>query len=222
MSCINSARAANGVRPLSVSGDLSSVAQSWSARMAAAGTISHNPNLTSQVTNWQIVGENVGMGPTTSALCTAFMNSPEHRDNILDPSYTQVGVGTVVSNGTIFVTEDFRKPAGSAAPAVVSAPPPAPAAPQPAPAPASAAPVAQTQPRPAGDQADAAPAAPAAAPAATPVAPAPVPPASAPAPVAPPVPTLAERLATAQAAPAAADPLTRAMGYVHVMDALAG
>lgn len=187
VSCINSARAANGLRALSVAGDLSAVAQNWAGRMASAGTISHNPGLTSQVSNWQVVGENVGMGPTVGALCTAFMNSPTHRDNILDSEYTQVGVGTVLSGSTIFVTEDFRKPAGgSSAPAASAPQPPAPRPAAPAPAPAAAT---------------------AAAP---------------PAPVARPVPTLAERLAAAQAAPSAADPLTRALGYVHVMDALTG
>jgi len=42
------------------------------------------------------------------------MNSPEHRANILDHDFTQVGVGVSVDkNGIIWVTEDFRQPMGS-------------------------------------------------------------------------------------------------------------
>jgi len=45
--------------------------------------------------NWQSLGENVGVGPTCAKIAQAFMNSPEHRRNILDPSYASVGLGVV-------------------------------------------------------------------------------------------------------------------------------
>jgi hypothetical protein len=39
------------------------------------------------------------------------MQSPEHRANILDHDFTQIGVGVSVDkNGIVWVTEDFRKP----------------------------------------------------------------------------------------------------------------
>jgi uncharacterized protein YkwD len=110
---INAARAAAGMAPYSVAGDLISVARSHSSAMASSQSLYHNPSLTTQVTNWQVVGENVGEGPSVNDLRLAFMNSPEHRANILDRDYTQVGVGVVVdSHGTIWVTEDFRQPMG--------------------------------------------------------------------------------------------------------------
>src|SRR5207248_215322 len=38
----------------------------------------------------------------------AFMNSPHHRDNILDPVYNYVGIGVEhSSDGTMYVTEQF-------------------------------------------------------------------------------------------------------------------
>jgi hypothetical protein len=108
---MNAARQASGLAPYSVAGDLSSVARSHSAQMASQQSLYHNPGLTTQVQNWQAVGENVGEGPTVSDIHTAFMNSPEHRANILDHDFTQVGVGVSVDkNGIIWVTEDFRKP----------------------------------------------------------------------------------------------------------------
>jgi hypothetical protein len=82
--------------------------------MASSGSLYHNPSLTSDVSNWQAVGENVGEGPNVDDIHTAFMNSPEHRANILDHDFTQVGVGVSVDkNGIIWVTEDFRQPMSS-------------------------------------------------------------------------------------------------------------
>ncbi|MFL6241089.1 MAG: CAP domain-containing protein [Actinomycetes bacterium] len=111
---VNSARSQHGLRPLTMAGDLHSLATSWSHHMAGQGGISHNPNLMRDGGNWQEIGENVGVGPNESALENAFMNSPEHRANILNPNYTEIGVGTATgSDGRLYVTQDFRKPMGS-------------------------------------------------------------------------------------------------------------
>jgi uncharacterized protein YkwD len=125
VSKLNSAREANGLRPYSVSSDLTSIAREHSRTMASKGQLYHNPSLTSEVQNWQAVGENVGDGPTVSDIHTAFMQSPEHRANILDHDFTQVGVGVSVdSSGQVWVTEDFRQPMQSTS---YHAPAPAPA-----------------------------------------------------------------------------------------------
>ena len=108
---VNAARQANGQAPYAVAYDLTSIARQHSANMAAQQSLYHNPSLTTQVQNWRAVGENVGEGPTVDDIHTAFMNSPEHRDNILDHDFTQIGVGVSVdSNGIVWVTEDFREP----------------------------------------------------------------------------------------------------------------
>jgi hypothetical protein len=113
LSAVNSARANAGRRSLSLRSDLSAVAYRWSQHMAATGTLAHNPNLTGQVTGWRWVGENVGYGPDWRTVETAFMNSPGHRANILDGDYSQIGIGVVVSNGRVWVTQVFRAPSGS-------------------------------------------------------------------------------------------------------------
>jgi len=110
VSMVNSERAAHGLRAYAESGDLASVAYGQARRMAAAQRLYHNPYLASQVSNWRYVGENVGYGPDASALMTAFMNSAPHRANILDHDYTQIGVGTVTVNGTVWVSMVFRDP----------------------------------------------------------------------------------------------------------------
>jgi uncharacterized protein YkwD len=142
VSQINSARASAGLPALSTSGDLTSVARSWSATMADEGKLYHRPGLGSAVSNWQLVGENVGQGPSVSALHSAFMGSPGHKANILNDRYTQVGVGVVVKDGTIWVTQVFRQPAGAPAPKAEPKPKPEPKAetkpaPEPAPKPQS-------------------------------------------------------------------------------------
>jgi hypothetical protein len=126
VSAINSARASAGVASLSVQGDLLAIARSWSQTMANAGSISHNPNLANVApSNWQNLGENVGVGPSCDSLAQAFMNSPEHRKNILDPAFSTVGVGVVDSaDGTIWVTEDFMGTGAAAVPVVAHVPAP--------------------------------------------------------------------------------------------------
>ena len=115
LSAVNSARAGAGRRPLSLRSDLSAVAYRWSQHMAASGTLAHNPSLTRQVTGWRWVGENVGYGPDWRTVEVAFMNSPGHRSNILDSDYSQIGIGVVVKNGRVWVTQVFRSPSGSSA-----------------------------------------------------------------------------------------------------------
>lgn len=110
----NSARANDGLRSYAVASDLSSVASRWAARMAAGRTLEHNPSMGSEVCCWTVLGENVGVGSSVSQIQQAFMASPEHRDNILSSSFTQVGVGTARgSDGRLYVDELFRRPSGA-------------------------------------------------------------------------------------------------------------
>jgi uncharacterized protein YkwD len=66
--------------------------------------------LTSAVPNWRYVGENVGYGPDAVTVHRAFMGSAPHRANILDQDFTRVGVGAVVRNGRVSVSEVFKTP----------------------------------------------------------------------------------------------------------------
>ena len=111
VSSINAARRSAGVAPLSSNGTLSSVARSWAASMAASQHLAHNPRLTSQVSGWKVLGENVGTGGSATAIHAAFMGSAPHRANILSSRYTQVGVGVATGGGRLWVVEVFRLPA---------------------------------------------------------------------------------------------------------------
>jgi peptidoglycan hydrolase-like protein with peptidoglycan-binding domain len=85
--------------------------------MAATRSLQHNPALTREVRNWQSLGENVGDGPNLRDLATAFWNSSEHRRNILDPDFTQVGIAATIADHRIWIAVEFRDPLRSAAPA---------------------------------------------------------------------------------------------------------
>lgn len=134
---VNSLRASKGLNQLAVAGDLHSVARAWTDRMVGAGAISHNGALGSQVGGgWTKLGENVGVGYDVGGLMQAFINSPDHYRNLVDPAWTQIGVGvSVAPDGRIFTTHNFAA-RGAAAPA-----PPPPATTTPAPPPPTTAPV---------------------------------------------------------------------------------
>jgi Cysteine-rich secretory protein family len=131
VSRINSLRASKGVRQLQVHGELTGVARRWTDRMVANGQISHNPNLGSQVSGgWTKLGENVGVGHDVDGLMQAFINSPSHYGNLVDPAWTHVGVGvTFASDGRMYTTHNFMALSGG------GAPPPPPPAPPPSPRP---------------------------------------------------------------------------------------
>ena len=107
---LNGARSDHGLPSLATRSDLVAVARAQATRMADSGTLYHNPNLTTDVTNWRWVGENVGYGPDVQTVHVAFMNSDGHRANILDTDYTEVGVGVVERGDRVWVAEVFRRP----------------------------------------------------------------------------------------------------------------
>jgi hypothetical protein len=107
---INQERISRGLGALSVSPDLVAWGEHHSADMAAAGRPYHDKNIQSQVQGWQELGDNVGSGPDADHLHQGFMNSQIHRDEILHPSYTQVGVGAFWAGNVLYVTEVFRLP----------------------------------------------------------------------------------------------------------------
>jgi hypothetical protein len=111
---VNEARAAHGLRALTVAAGTSTVAAGWTSHLAAQQALSHNPNLAAQLEshgspNWTTYAENVADGDSSSAdgMFQAYMNSPEHRANILDPSMRYIGVGVVFSGSFAWNTLDF-------------------------------------------------------------------------------------------------------------------
>jgi hypothetical protein len=109
-------RSAAGLEGYGGADDLVAVARRHAARMAAEHRLFHNPSLGSDVTGWDAVGENVGVGSSVDDIHQAFMASAHHRDAILSSEFTQVGLGVEVdADGALWVVEVFRLPTAPAA-----------------------------------------------------------------------------------------------------------
>ena len=108
VSAINEARAGAGLAELAGSAELTRIARRHSQAMAAADVLHHDPALDAVVDDWRRLGENVGRGPDVDAIHTAFMASPTHAENVLEPGFGEVGVGVAIVDGQLWVTEVFR------------------------------------------------------------------------------------------------------------------
>ena len=103
---VNEIRAENGLQPLTMDWQLSRVARYKSQDMKDLGYFSHtSPTYGSPFEmmksfgiNYRSAGENIAKGYSTPrAVVDAWMKSPGHRANILNSSYTHIGVGYVQS-----------------------------------------------------------------------------------------------------------------------------
>lgn len=123
LSLLNQTRASAGAPALGVDPSLSAAARAWSASMATAGTISHNPSLTTQIVGWSRLGENVGRASSVEGVHQALLNSPAHYQNMVDTGFNAVGIGVAHANGSFFVTQTFATFASAAprAPALPTA-----------------------------------------------------------------------------------------------------
>jgi len=106
---INHARDTYDRRAMALSWRLSDIARSHSKKMSYGETIFHTSNLAYAIRSisWTVCGENVGMGPTVSAIFKAFMNSAPHKAKILYRGFERVGVGIVWRSGMAYVTLIF-------------------------------------------------------------------------------------------------------------------
>ena len=112
---VNQTRAAKGLPALQTDSQLTSLARSWASSMRAGACgsgnfICHASPISAGVThNWAKLGENVGTGPEIGAVMDAFIASPGHYANIIDPEFTHIGVGVVWEGGRLYTTHRFMK-----------------------------------------------------------------------------------------------------------------
>lgn len=100
----NQERAKNGLAPLQIDEELSVVAREKSNDMSARNYFDHNSPtygspfdmMQSYGISYRAAGENIAKGQQTpQEVVNAWMNSQGHRENILNSSFTHIGVGFV-------------------------------------------------------------------------------------------------------------------------------
>jgi uncharacterized protein YkwD len=118
-SLVNQDRAANGSATLAWSGSLARVAQYRAQDMLNRNYFSHYDPATGQLAFVQLLhlwgipystaGENIAWStnPSMAGINTMFMNSPEHRANILNGGYHRMGVGVAGNGAKTMVVEVF-------------------------------------------------------------------------------------------------------------------
>lgn len=117
---VNVQRSKAGLQTLTQNWQLSRVARYKSQDMIDKGYFSHtSPTYGSPFRmmesfgiKYSAAGENIAMGQQSpSEVMNAWMNSPGHRNNIMSPSFTQIGVGLAKDkNGRMYWTQMFIKP----------------------------------------------------------------------------------------------------------------
>lgn len=117
---VNAARVQQGLQPVMWHDELAQIALWHSADMAKHNYFSHT-NLNGEAPHDRIVrggltprmsGENISYGYANSILShEGLMDSKGHRDNILRPEYTHLGIGTAFNDEQApYITQNFMRP----------------------------------------------------------------------------------------------------------------
>ena len=115
---VNQQRVERGLAALTGSSRLTSSAQRWNDGMVASGQFTQGSNFAKRISavgyNWQTAGENIASGyPTPTQVVAAWMASTGNCQNILDPSFRNVGTAETPSpvggsaSGPATWTQDF-------------------------------------------------------------------------------------------------------------------
>ena len=126
---VNVERTSRGLTPVQFSSGLNEAARAHTQRQADAGDIFHtdpqdgsDPGVRISRVGYEFStwGENVAAGQQSpAAVMSAWMDSSGHCRNILNPGFTELGVGYVTGGERYgkFWTQKFARPSGVDAPA---------------------------------------------------------------------------------------------------------
>ena len=116
---VNEERTKRGLGALKRASDLDALARAHSADMINRHFFDHNnpdgqspfDRMRAAGISYRAAAENIASGQRSAeAVMNAWMNSSGHRANILNATYTEIGIGAVKSSGgTIYWTQEFVK-----------------------------------------------------------------------------------------------------------------
>lgn len=118
---INAARLAESVPPLAISAGLARAAEAHARAMRDAGVLAHDLGEGGPVDRIRRAGleatrpgENVAHAKTVERAHRVLWASPSHRGNLLDPSFSKLGVGVARgADGSVWVSEVFADSDGA-------------------------------------------------------------------------------------------------------------
>jgi uncharacterized protein YkwD len=117
---VNEGRRREGLAPLIVDHELTRIARDHSCAMARGGFLAHTTpqgeSLRDRVIKagkrYVTIGENIaridGRDPAARAVA-GWLKSPSHRENIMSPGFTRVGVGACRSGRAVYFTQVFLR-----------------------------------------------------------------------------------------------------------------
>jgi hypothetical protein len=113
----NAERAERGLQPLRWEPTLYRAAFGHAQQMAARANISHQyagePELAERGktagAQFSRIAENVAEAPNAVRIHEAWMNSPGHRANLLDPQVDAVGISVLQRGGQLYAVQDFER-----------------------------------------------------------------------------------------------------------------
>lgn len=111
----NQERTSRGIRPLKWDGSLADAARQHAMKMAEQNVLSHQllgeldvamreKDAGARIT---AAAENIAYGPNVAGIHTAWMHSPGHRRNLLNPQYNSVGIAVVQRGNLFWAVQDF-------------------------------------------------------------------------------------------------------------------
>lgn len=121
---VNEARAREGLAPVTQNDTLEQQATQYACELISYDFFAHQNPVTGSTLgdrarefgyDFLVVGENLAAGqPTPERAFTDWMNSPSHRENIMDPRFTELGVGIRMGGGYgIYWVQEFGLPVES-------------------------------------------------------------------------------------------------------------
>jgi len=111
----NRDRAAQRLHPLHWDNSLATGARQHAQRMAQQNTLSHQlpgeedfkARALRAGARFSSLAENIAEGPDAPGIHNQWMNSPPHRENLLDPKLDSIGIAVAERGGEMFAVEDF-------------------------------------------------------------------------------------------------------------------